>query len=149
MCSPVVRVGDRAEPFLARGVPNLKLHALPVKLHRADLEVYADRRDEAARELVLGEPQQQAALAHAWCGGGEERSLRLGTFLEVTGGAEARDGVRGSAREVNDEHARGRTAVSDEQQLDQVVVLLAAGPHLGARVGPKLERVPNGQNSFL
>ena len=67
-------------------------------------------------------------------GGGEERSLILGTFLEVTGGAEARDGVRGSAREVNDEHTRGRTAVSDEQQLDQVVVLLAAGPHLGARV---------------
>ena len=66
MGSPVVRVGDRAEPFLARGVPNLKLHALPVKLHRADLEVYADRRDEAARELVLGETQQQAALAHAW-----------------------------------------------------------------------------------
>lgn len=52
----------------------------------------------------------------------------------MTGGAEARDGVRGSAREVNDEHTRGRTAVSDEQQLDQVVVLLAAGPHLGARV---------------
>ena len=71
-------------------------------------------------------------------GGGEERSLRLGTFLEVTGGAEARDGVRGSARDVNDEHTGGRTAVSDEQQLDQVVVLLAAGPHLGARVGPKL-----------
>ena len=75
--------------------------------------------------------------------------MRLGTFLEVTGGAEARDGVRGSAREVNDEHARGRTAVSDEQQLDQVVVLLAAGPHLGARVGPKLRGCRTAKFDFL
>jgi hypothetical protein len=57
--------GDRAEALLPRGVPDLQLHPLVVDEHLLDLEVYADGGDEARREGVLGEAQQQAALSHA------------------------------------------------------------------------------------
>jgi len=60
----VVRRRDRAEALLPRRVPDLKLHALAVDLHRLDFEVDPDRRDERGRERVVAEPQQQATLAH-------------------------------------------------------------------------------------
>lgn len=37
--SLVVGLGDRAETFLARSVPDLQLHIFPVYLDRLDLEV--------------------------------------------------------------------------------------------------------------
>ena len=61
----VIRAGDGPEPLLARGVPDLQLHALALQVHGLDLEVDADGGDERRRELVVGEAEKQARLAHA------------------------------------------------------------------------------------
>jgi hypothetical protein len=37
---------DRPESFLSSRVPYLQFHALAIEFYRADLEVYANRRDE-------------------------------------------------------------------------------------------------------
>ena len=42
--APVVGRGDRAEPLLARGVPDLKLDLLTIKLYGSDLEIDPCRR---------------------------------------------------------------------------------------------------------
>lgn len=42
----IIRRRDRPEPFLSSRVPYLQFHALAIEFYRADLEVYANRRDE-------------------------------------------------------------------------------------------------------
>ncbi len=83
----VVASGDRAEPFLSRSIPlqqmhskqthnaqalagastyDLQLRGLAVaQLHGLDLEVHAYGAHVALGVGVVGEPEHQAALAHA------------------------------------------------------------------------------------
>lgn len=42
----IIRRRDRPESFLSSRVPYLQFHALAIEFYRADLEVYANRRDE-------------------------------------------------------------------------------------------------------
>ena len=61
----VVGGRNRAEAFLSGGVPYLQLDALTVQVDGLDLEVNADRCDEAGGEAVVGESEQQTGLADA------------------------------------------------------------------------------------
>ncbi len=79
----VVGGGDGPEALLPGRVPDLQLDALAADVHRADLEVDADRRDVVAGEGVVGEADEEGALAHA--------------------------------------------GVADDEQLEEVVVVLAGG----------------------
>lgn len=47
------RGGDGAEALLPRGVPDLKLHLLPVDLNRPDLKIHPDCGDVATYKHVL------------------------------------------------------------------------------------------------
>jgi len=42
----IIRRRNRPEPFLSSRIPYLQFHALAIEFYRADLEVYANRRDE-------------------------------------------------------------------------------------------------------
>jgi len=42
----IIRCCDRPEPFLSSRIPYLQFHALAIEFYCADLEVYANRRDE-------------------------------------------------------------------------------------------------------
>ena len=57
------RMNARMTFYLAGGVPNLQLAALVVNFDGADLEIDADGGDERGVEGVVGEAEQQAALA--------------------------------------------------------------------------------------
>lgn len=61
----VVGSCDSAEALLSSGVPYLQLHALAVKLNRADLEVDSDGGNEGGSEGVFAEAQQTARFADA------------------------------------------------------------------------------------
>ena len=50
---------------MSSGVPYLQLHALAVKLNRADLEVDSDGGNEGGSEGVFAEAQQTARFADA------------------------------------------------------------------------------------
>ena len=74
--------------------------------------------------------------------------MRLGTFLEVTGGAEARDGVRGSAREVNDEHTGDVPLSPMSSSLIRWSYCWLPDP-ISARVWPKTEGCRTAKFDFL
>ena len=61
----VVGSCDGAEALLSGGIPYLQLHALAVKLDRADLEVDSDGGNEGGSEGVFAEAQQTARFADA------------------------------------------------------------------------------------
>ena len=50
---------------MSSGIPYLQLHALAVKLDRADLEVDSDGGNEGGSEGVFAEAQQTARFADA------------------------------------------------------------------------------------
>jgi len=52
------------EPLLARGVPDLKLDSLSIKLNGLDFEVNPDSRDETCGERLIGEAEEQTALTN-------------------------------------------------------------------------------------
>merc|ERR1719499_770825 len=54
---------DRAEPLLARPVPDLQLADLAIQLERADFEVHTDGADVALCVGVVSEAKQQARFA--------------------------------------------------------------------------------------
>jgi hypothetical protein len=59
----VVGVGDGPEAFLPGSVPDLQLDVLVIGGHRFESEVHPDGGHVVLVELVVCEPQQQAALA--------------------------------------------------------------------------------------
>jgi hypothetical protein len=61
----VVSSCNGAEALLSCGIPYLQLHALAVKLDRADLEVDSDGGNEGGSEGVFAETQQTARFADA------------------------------------------------------------------------------------
>jgi hypothetical protein len=61
----VVSSCDGAEALLSGGIPYLQLHALAIKLNRADLEVDSDGGNEGGSEGVFAETQQTARFADA------------------------------------------------------------------------------------
>ena len=61
----VVSSCDGAETLLSCGIPYLQLHALAVKLDRANLEVDSDGGNEGGSEGVFAEAQQTARFADA------------------------------------------------------------------------------------
>lgn len=63
--TPVVSRRDGPEALLARGIPDLQLHALIANLHRPYLEVNADGRDEGRGEGVLAEAEEAAGFPDA------------------------------------------------------------------------------------
>ncbi len=54
----VIRAGDRPEPLLPRGVPDLELHAFVSQLHGLYLEIDTDGGDERVRERVIGKTKK-------------------------------------------------------------------------------------------
>ena len=83
----VVGLGDRAEPLLARRVPDLQLDLLPVDLHRLDHEVHAD-----GGALPGGEHALDTAMIRQRKGGGtieEENVWNLCKAADEAGFAHA------------------------------------------------------------
>mmetsp|Transcript_11611 Transcript_11611/g.46911 ORF Transcript_11611/g.46911 Transcript_11611/m.46911 type:complete len:207 (-) Transcript_11611:180-800(-) len=70
--STVVGSGDSPESLLSSCVPNLQLDTLAIKLNCANLEIDANRSDEALRERVVGESKQETALSHTAVSNEEE-----------------------------------------------------------------------------
>lgn len=60
----VVGIGDGAEAFLACRVPDLQFDVLVVAGDCLEAEVHSDGRHVVLVELVVGESQEQAALAY-------------------------------------------------------------------------------------
>lgn len=63
-----LRGGDGSEAFLARRVPDLQLHLLPVDLHRPDLEVHSYRGDIATwKQTQTGVENKSFSDTSAFC----------------------------------------------------------------------------------
>ena len=65
LCALVIGIGDRSVPFLPCRVPNLQLHLASAVINRTESEINTDRRRIVLNEIVVGEADQQAGLAHA------------------------------------------------------------------------------------
>ena len=150
--------GDGAETLLPGRVPNLQLHPLVLQQDLLYFEVDAARRprtasrpaaglqgalhratsaapprapdsgDEAGCERVLAEAQQQAALPHA-CAPRQGRP----PSLDHRGRSTMAPRRRRPPNSAQTPAAPGRTAVANEQQLDEVVIVLPARGHLPGR----------------
>ncbi len=83
---------DGPEPLLPGRVPDLQLDGLAVQLDGSDLEVDADGGDVGFGVGVVGEPQQQAGLAHA--GVADQEQLEQ----VVAGGRERKRSEEGERR---------------------------------------------------
>jgi len=59
----VVSIGDGPEPLLAGSIPDLELDILAVGVDCLEPEIYSDGGHVVFIELVVSEPEQEAALA--------------------------------------------------------------------------------------
>lgn len=82
MGAAIVGACDRPKALLPGRVPDLQLHAQPVDVHGADLEVNADGGYVTARECVVRESDEQRRLANA-CRG-LDRMKTVGTVLSYS-----------------------------------------------------------------
>jgi len=60
----VVGSSNGSEALLSSSIPNLQFYALALQVNGSDLEVNANGCDEAGRERVIRETQEQAAFAN-------------------------------------------------------------------------------------
>lgn len=114
------RAQHHAQPQGLQGTSHRSTSAAPPRA--------PDSGDEAGCERVLAEAQQQAALPHA-CAPRQGRP----PSLDHRGRSTMAPRRRRPPNSAQTPAAPGRTAVANEQQLDEVVIVLPARGHLPGR----------------
>ena len=77
LCTAEVGCGNGTEPFLTRGIPNLKLDALTVHLDVLDLEIDSDGGDEGGGEGIVGVTEEETGFTHAGVTDHEQLALHV------------------------------------------------------------------------